>query len=54
MKKYTEVDALDSNMLYALIDHIDVHTAEGRKPNRTQQVDIHYRFIDEGLEGLDF
>lgn len=49
MRNYIEVETLDTTMLYNLIDHIDVHAPVGRHPNRTQQVDIHYKFIDEGL-----
>ena len=53
MRQYIDVEELDANMLNNLIERIDVHQGEGRKPNRIQQVDIHYRLIDEGLTCLE-
>ena len=49
MRNYTEVQTLDTKMLNVLIKRIDVHAPEGRAPHRTQQVDIHYNFVKEGL-----
>ena len=49
MMKYKGEDSLSSTMLNELIDRIEVHEATGTRNQRQQQVDIHYRFIDEGL-----
>jgi len=52
MLKYTDVTELDATMLYNLIESIDIHAPEGRGKQRTQQVDIHYRFVGEGFVGV--
>ena len=49
IKKYTNVEVLDATMLYTLINRIEIHAPQGRRPNRTQEVAIRYRFVDEGL-----
>ena len=49
MKKYKGVADLTATMVSELIEKIVVHESNGGKKNRVQQVDIHYRFIDEGL-----
>jgi hypothetical protein len=49
MKKYKGKEKLTATMVNELIDKIVVHESNGRKKNRVQQVDIHYKFIDEGL-----
>jgi len=43
------VEVLDATMLYTLINRIEIHAPQGRRPNRTQEVAIRYRFVDEGL-----
>ena len=40
---------MTATMVNDLVDRIDIHKAEGKRSDRTQQVDVHYRFIDEGL-----
>ena len=47
IKKYKEPKELTVEMACDLIDKICVHEAEGKKPNRTQQVDIYYNFIGQ-------
>lgn len=47
IKKYKEPTELTREMACELIDKIVVHEAEGKKPNRQQQVDIYYNFIGE-------
>ena len=49
MKKYKGESDLTGTMVNELIEKIVVHESNGGKKNRTQQVDIHYRFIKEGL-----
>jgi len=49
MRKYVDVEALDATMLYTLINRIEIHAPQGRRPGRTQEVAIRYRFVDEGL-----
>jgi hypothetical protein len=49
MRNYTKAETLNSKMLNVLIKRIDVHAPEGRNSNRTQQVDIHYNFINGGI-----
>ena len=47
IKQYKEPQELTVEMACSLIDKICVHEAVGRKPNRTQQVDIYYNFIGQ-------
>jgi DNA invertase Pin-like site-specific DNA recombinase len=50
MMKYKGAESLSATMLNELIERIDVHeNTGGERAKRQQQVDIHYRFIDEGL-----
>ena len=44
VKKYEEFTELTSEIMHELIDRIVVHAPEGGRANRTQQVDIHFRF----------
>jgi hypothetical protein len=45
IRRYTDVQALDRAILNELIDHIDVHTGEGKRDKRKQLIEIHWRFI---------
>ena len=47
IKKYKRPAELTKEMACELIDKIVVHEAEGKKPNRQQQVDIYYNFIGQ-------
>ena len=47
MIKYVDLETLDRGILNEVIDRIVVHTEEGKNPNRTQRLDIHYRFGTE-------
>jgi len=49
LKKYQGEECLSSTMLNELVERIDVHESNGGRVNRKQKVEIHYRFIDEGL-----
>ena len=44
VKKYEEFTELTPEIMHELIDRIVVHAPEGGRGNRTQQVDIHFRF----------
>ncbi|MBQ8965432.1 recombinase family protein, partial [Ruminococcus sp.] len=44
VKKYEEFTELTPEIMHELIDKIVVHAPEGGRANRTQQVDIHFRF----------
>ena len=43
-ERYSELQKLDAATVNELIDRIVVHAPEGGRANRTQQVDIHFRF----------
>ncbi|GHV44255.1 recombinase [Clostridia bacterium] len=43
--RYTDIQELTAPILAELIDHIVIYDGQGRYENRTQQVDIHYRFV---------
>lgn len=45
IKKYKEPAQLTREMVRELVDKIVVYQPVGRKPNRTQQVDIYFNFI---------
>lgn len=45
IKKYKHPKALSREMVREIIHKIVVHQAAGKKPNRTQQVDIYFNFI---------
>lgn len=44
VKKYEEFTELTPEIMHELIDKIVVHAPEGGRANRTQQVDITFRF----------
>ena len=44
VKKYEEFTELTPEIMHELIERIVVHAPEGNRGNRTQQVDIHFRF----------
>ena len=44
VKKYEEFTELTPEIMHELIDRITVHAPEGGRGNRTQQVDITFRF----------
>ena len=52
IKKYKDVTVLTRSMVRELIDKIVVYSPEGRKPNRTQKVEIYFNFI--GLYELSY
>ncbi|MDR0492160.1 MAG: recombinase family protein [Nitrososphaerota archaeon] len=43
--KYTNIEELTVSILHELIDHITIHNAVGTGKNRTQTVEIFYRFV---------
>lgn len=45
VRKYTQMETLDGETARELIDKIVVHQAQGRRPNRTQEIDIYFNFI---------
>jgi hypothetical protein len=45
IRKYTEITELTAPILNELIDHIVVHNAVGRYKDRTQKIEIFYRFV---------
>jgi len=45
IKNYIDIPELNRGILNELVEKIVVHTGEGRAPNRTQRLDIHYRFV---------
>lgn len=47
IKKYKYPESLNREMVRDIIDKIVVHQAEGKVPNRTQQIDIYYNFIGQ-------
>ena len=47
IKKYKYPESLNREMVRDIIERIDVHQAEGKRPNRTQQIDIYYNFIGQ-------
>jgi hypothetical protein len=51
MLNYVDVTSLDATMLYNIIERFEIHAPEGKGKHRTQQVDIHYRFVREGVSG---
>ncbi|MCL1880666.1 MAG: recombinase family protein [Oscillospiraceae bacterium] len=54
MMKYKGAEDLSATMVNELIERIVIHENEGgKRATRYQQIDIHYRFIDEGLKSLD-
>ena len=46
IKKYENVTELNRVMLCELVENIYVHQAVGKGKNRTQKVDIKYRFLN--------
>ena len=44
IKQYANPTELTAELLNTLIEKIVVHAPEGGRANRTQQVDIHFRF----------
>ncbi len=45
IRRFMEMDRLTAQLIRELIDHIEIHEAQGRGKNRTQMVIIYYRFI---------
>ena len=45
IRKFMEMGTLTAPLLHELIDHIVVHETEGTGKNRTQRVEIFYRFV---------
>ena len=45
VRKFMEMDRLTPALLHELIDHIEVHEAQGVGKNRTQHIVIYYRFV---------
>ena len=45
IKKYKEPTEITTEMVNELIDKIVIHEAVGKKPHRTQQIDIYFNFI---------
>jgi len=51
IRKYKGEEKLSVTMLNDLIERIEVHESEGGRGNRTQKVEIHWRFVDGGIAG---
>ena len=49
MRQYRGMTELSATMLNELIDKIVVHESQGARGKKTQRVEIHYRFVEEGL-----
>jgi len=47
IKKYKNPETLNRAMVRDIIDRIEVHQAEGKEPNRTQQINIYFNFIGQ-------
>ena len=45
IKRYTEITELTAPLLKELVDKIVIHQSEMRNGQRTQEIDIYYRFI---------
>jgi hypothetical protein len=45
VRPYTEAETLTRQMLINLVDKIVVHEGSGRGKNRTQKIEIYFRFI---------
>lgn len=45
VRKFMEMKYLTPTMLHELIDHIVIHETEGSGKNRSQQIEIYYRFV---------
>ncbi len=43
--KYTDIEQLTAPILHELIDHIKIYNAVGSGKNRTQDIEINYRFV---------
>lgn len=52
IRKYENVTELNRSMLVELIDSIYVYQAEGKGKERTQKVEINYRFLAESQCGI--
>ena len=52
IRKYENVTELNRSMLVELIDSIYVYQAEGTGKERTQKVEINYRFLCESQCGI--
>ena len=44
VRKYEHITRLTPEIMHELIEKIVVHAPEGGRANRTQQIDIHFRF----------
>ena len=44
IRKYEKITELTHEIIHELIEKIVVHAPEGSRANRTQQIDIHFRF----------
>ena len=45
VRNYLKVDTLTAELVHELIDHIVIHETQGTGRNRTQQIEICYRFV---------
>lgn len=45
VRKFMEMKYLTPTMLHELIDHIVIHETEGSGKNRSQRIEIYYRFV---------
>ena len=48
-RQYRGMTELSATMLHDLVDRIEVHESQGTRGHKTQRVEIHYRFVEEGL-----
>jgi len=47
VQKYVDIESLDRGVLNEVIDHIVVHSGEGKSPTRKQKLEFHFRFAEE-------
>ena len=53
IRKYRDFSEITDEMLYALIDRMEVHTGTGRGLNREQRVDLYFNFIGQFIPSID-
>ena len=53
IRQYRSFEEVTDDMLYALIERIDVHAGTGRGNNREQQIDIYFSFIGSYIPTVD-
>lgn len=53
IRRYRDFDEVTDEVLYTLIDRIEVHAGTGRGVTREQQVDVYFSFIGQYIPAVD-